>query len=73
MNRCYWCILGLHAHTIYSDVISFCTERVLFENSISLLKELNLLLILNSSSHNNDEGIHQGGAQSQVKTQKTRL
>ena len=26
MNRCYWCILGLHAHAIYSDVISFCTD-----------------------------------------------
>ena len=22
--------LGLHAHAIYSDVISFCTERILF-------------------------------------------
>ena len=34
MNRCYWCILGLHAHAIYSDVISFCTERVLFGNTV---------------------------------------
>ena len=34
MNRCYWCILGLHAHAIYSDVISLCTERVLFGNTV---------------------------------------
>ena len=34
MNRCYWCILGLHAHAIYSDVISFCTERVLQGNTV---------------------------------------
>ena len=34
MNRCYWCILGLHAHAIYSDVISFYTERVLFRNTV---------------------------------------
>ena len=26
--------LGLHAHAIYSDVISFCTERVLFGNTV---------------------------------------
>ena len=26
--------VGLHAHVIYSDVISFCTEEVLFENTV---------------------------------------
>ena len=34
MNRCYRCILGLHAQAIYSDVISYCTERVLFGNTV---------------------------------------
>ena len=34
MTRCHWCILGLHAHAIYSDVISFCTKRVLFGNTV---------------------------------------
>ena len=32
MNRCLdWCILGLQAHAIYSDVISFCTEGSFLE------------------------------------------
>ena len=36
MNRCYWCILGLQAHAIYSDVpvISFCMEWVLSGNTV---------------------------------------
>ena len=34
MNRCYCCILDLHAHAIYSDVNSFYTEGVLFGNTV---------------------------------------
>ena len=51
MNRCYWCILGLHAHAIYSDVISFCTERVLFGNTVDHFRRswIYYLLILNTN------------------------
>ena len=50
MNRCYRCILGLHADAIYSDVISFCTERALFENTVDHFRGESCLWMLNSHS-----------------------
>ena len=50
MNRCYRCMLGLHADAIYSDVISFCTERVLFGNTVDHFRGESCLWMLNSNS-----------------------